>query len=285
MRIGFVGTGLMGSRMAANLLTSEDELQVYNRTRSKTEGLAKLGAVVRDSPAEVAEEAEVLFSMLTGPEAVEAAALGPKGFLSALSKGSVWVDCSTVNPSFSGRMAAEAAERDVDFVDAPVAGTVEPAEKGELLILAGGKSGTVRRVQPLLDRMGRKTLHMGGNGMGAAMKMVVNTLLAQSMVAFSEATKLGEALGLERGTLLEALIGGPVTAPYLAGKRENFESGKYEAAFPLKHMTKDVHLALISSYEAGVALPSTAVAKELFATAREEGRGDEDFSALFDATR
>lgn len=285
MRIGFVGTGLMGSRMAANLLTTGDELCVFNRTRSKTDGLAELGATVCATPAETARKAEVLFSMLTGPEAVEGAALGENGFLPALSKGSIWVDCSTVNPSFSGRMAAEATERGVDFVDAPVAGTTGPAERGELLILAGARAETLSRVEHLLDRMGRKTLHMGGNGMGTAMKMVVNTLLAQSMVAFSEATKLGEALGLQRRELLEALLGGPVTAPYLTGKRENFETDQYEAAFPLKHMTKDLYLALLSAYEAGTALPSTAAAKEIFVAAGEAGRGEEDFSALFDAIR
>lgn len=285
MRIGFIGTGLMGSRMAANLLREDDELVVYNRTKAKTEALEAKGAIVMESPGAVAEAVEILFSMLTGPEAVEEAALGTDGFLPFMREGTVWVDCSTVNPGFSERMAAEARHRQVAFLDAPVAGTVGPAEAGELLVLAGGDTEVVTRVQPLLDRIGRKTLHVGANGKGSAMKMVVNTMLAQSMVAFSEATKLGEALGLERGTLMETLIGGPVTAPYLGAKRENFESGSYEAAFPLKHMTKDLHLALLSGYGAGVALPSTAIAREVFSAAREHGRGDEDFSALFDSIR
>lgn len=275
----------MGSRMAFHLIGEENKLYVYNRTKSKTEGLAARGAVVRESPAEVAKEVEVLFTMLADPEAVEQSALGKGGFVPALEEGSIWVDCSTVNPTFTGRMAAEAGKRGVSFLDAPVAGTLAPAEKGELLILAGGNSDTLERVRPLLDRMGKKVLHTGGNGTGTSMKMVINTLLAQSMVAFSEATKLGEALGLDRQMLLDALIGGPVTAPYLAGERGNFESNEYEAAFPLKHMTKDLHLALLSAYEAGAALPSAAVAKEIFAAARETGRGDEDFSALFDAIR
>jgi 3-hydroxyisobutyrate dehydrogenase/glyoxylate/succinic semialdehyde reductase len=285
MRIGFVGTGLMGSRMAANVLSKDDELLVYNRTRSKAEALQAHGATVMESPGAVAQKVEILFSMLTGPEAVEVAALGTNGFLPHLKEGTVWVDCSTVNPSFSMRMASEARQRKVAFLDAPVAGTIGPAEAGELLVLAGGEAEVVERVQPLLDRIGRKTLHMGENGRGSAMKMVVNTMLAQSMVAFSEATKLGESLGLDRGTLLEALIGGPVTAPYLAGKRENFESRQYEPAFPLKHITKDLHLAVLSGYEAGVSLPSTAIAKEIFSGAKEAGRGDEDFSALFDSIR
>nr|MDA3950107.1 NAD(P)-dependent oxidoreductase [Spirochaeta sp.] len=264
MRIGFIGTGLMGSRMAANLLSEDDELFVYNRTRSKAEGLEARGATVMESPGAVAQEVEILFSMLADPHAVEAAALGTDGFLPHLKKGSVWVDCSTVNPSFSIRMASEARRRQVAFLDAPVAGTIGPAEAGELLVLAGGEAEAVKQVQPFFDRIGRKTLHMGGNGRGSAMKMVVNTLLAQSMVVFSEATKLGESLGLDRGTLMETLIDGPVTAPYLAGKRENFESGQYETAFPLKHITKDLHLASLSAYEAGVSLPSTAIAKEIF---------------------
>ena len=285
MRIGFVGTGLMGSRMAAHLVSPEHELFVYNRTRSKTAGLEAQGATVCESPADVASRVEVLFSMLSDPDAVQAAALGTDGFLDALPGGATWVDCSTVHPEFSRRMAAAATERGVRCIDAPVAGTLVPAEKGELLILAGGDTDALRRVQPLLDRMGRKTVHVGGNGQGTAMKMVINTMLAQSMVAFSEATKLGESLGIEREALLNGLIGGAVTAPYLASKRDNFTAGQYEPAFPLKHMTKDLHLALLSAYQAGVALPATAAAGQLFAAAREHGRGDEDFSALFDDIR
>lgn len=281
MKIGFIGLGIMGSRMAANLQKQGHDLIVYNRTREKAEPLVAGGAIAADSPAAVAEQVELLFSMLGDPEAVEAMALGPDGFLEHLRPNALWVDCSTVNPSFSRQMAERAQARGVRFVDAPVAGTKGPAAAGELLFLAGGDQADVEECRPYFDAMGRRTLHVGGTGSGTAMKMVFNLLLAEAMVAFSEGMALGQALGISREMLFDVLLNAPMVAPFVAGKRAKIESGDYDADFPLQWMQKDLHLAAITAYEAEVPLPLGNSAKELYALAKHQGLGDEDFTAIY----
>lgn len=279
--IGFIGLGIMGSRMAANLQEQGHDLVVYNRTRKKADALVAGGATAAASPADVAGQVDVLFTVLSDPQAVEETALGPDGFLDQLSPGALWVDSSTVNPSFSRRMARAARERHVRFVDAPVAGTKGPAEKGELLFLVGGDAADVEQCQPYFDVMGRQTLHLGETGNGAAMKMVANLLLGQAMVAFSEALVFGQAMGLSREMLFDLLLNSAVVAPFVAGKRAKIESDDYEADFPLRWMHKDLHLVSTTAYEEEVALPSGNIAKELFALAERRGLGGEDFSAIY----
>ncbi len=166
MKIGFIGLGIMGSRMAANLQKAGHELVVYNRTKVKAEALLDAGAQWASSPAEVAGQVPVLFTMLSTPEIVREVAAGADGFLDVLAPGSIWVDFTTVNPSFSKEMAGLAEEKGIRFLDAPVAGTRTPAEKGELLVLVGGDADTVAECQPCFDVVGRKTIHVGANGMG-----------------------------------------------------------------------------------------------------------------------
>lgn len=282
MNIGFIGLGIMGSRMARNLLKAGHRLVVYNRTRAKADPLLAQGAVWAESPAALAkQQVEVLFTMLSTPEAVQAAALGNGGFLDHLDKGAIWVNCTTVNPSFSRHMAAQAAERQVRFLDAPVAGTKAPAERGELLFLVGGDAADVEACRPLFEAMGRGVVHLGDQGMGASLKMVFNSLLGQAMLAFSEAIALGQALGLKEEQLLETLVGSAVVSPFIAGKRAKFESGDYEADFPLQWMRKDLQLASQTAYEVGVAAPAVNVVKEVYALAVQNGWGEKDFSAIY----
>lgn len=281
MKIGFIGLGIMGIRMAANLQAAGHSLVVYNRTRSKAGPLVEKGAVWAGSPAELAPQVEVLFTMLADPAAVEAVALGPNGFLDRMEAGAIWVDCSTVNPSFSRKMAEAARERGARLVEAPVAGTRGPAEAGTLQVFASGDRAAVETCAPLFEIIGRGYTYMGDSGNAASMKMVVNLLLGQAMVAFSEALVLGQSLGLDRAMLLDALIGGPVAAPFVKGKRPKIEQADYEADFPLRLMRKDLHLAAASGYEQGVALPAANAAKEIYALAELCGLGDQDFSAVY----
>jgi 3-hydroxyisobutyrate dehydrogenase-like beta-hydroxyacid dehydrogenase len=282
MKIGFIGLGIMGSRMAANLLDAGNDLVVYNRTKSKADPLVAKGAAWANDPSEVGAQVQVLFTMLAKPDVVEKIALGSDGFLDHLKEGALWVDCSTVNPSFSQRMASEARQRGVHFLDAPVAGTKGPAEEGELLILVGGKDQDVKTCQPYFNVMGRKVIHVGENGMGTSMKMVINMLLAEAMLAFSEALVLGQSLGIPRQKLFDILVGGPVVAPFISGKRPVIEKGEYQAAFPLKWMTKDLQLVSVTGYEQQVALPVANLAKEVFALAMRRGLADKDFSAVYE---
>lgn len=281
MKVGFIGLGIMGSRMAANLLAEGYELVVWNRTAERVMPLVEKGALRAESPAALAAEVDVLFTMLAHPEAVQQTALGVEGFLDALPAGALWVDSSTVNPSFSREMAQAAADRGVRFMDAPVAGTKGPAAEGTLLFLAGGSEADVEECRPFFEIMGRKTVHVGDVSMGTSLKMVVNLLLAEAMLAFAEGMALGQALGIRRETLFEVLVGGPVVAPFIKGKQPVIEEGEYEAHFPLKWMEKDLHLAAVTAHEEEVAIPAGAVTKEIFGLAARKGLGELDFSAIY----
>jgi 3-hydroxyisobutyrate dehydrogenase/glyoxylate/succinic semialdehyde reductase len=281
MKIGFIGLGIMGSRMAANLQKKGHELVVYNRTREKARQLIDRGAAWADTPAELAKHVNVVFTMLARPDAVaEVALLGRHALLESMMPNSLWIDCSTVNPSFSRLMAGEAKERKVHFLDAPVAGSKGPAEQGQLLFYVGGEKTDVDAARPFLECMGKAVFHIGGHGMGSAMKMVNNILLGSAMAAFSEALAFGEALGMTKQALFDTLASSPVTAPFLMLKRKKFEEGDFSVEFPLQWMHKDLHLAAETAFETGAALPATNVVKEIYALAMREGLGEQDFSAV-----
>jgi 3-hydroxyisobutyrate dehydrogenase-like beta-hydroxyacid dehydrogenase len=255
---------------------------VFNRTRAKAEPLLGPCETFSDSPAKLAEQVDILFTMLAHPDAVEEAALGPNGFLNHLRSNALWVDCSSVNPSFSKNMAAEAAQRSVRFVDAPVTGSAVPAAEAKLTFWVGAEPVDLERIRSLLLCMGNKIVHAGGHGLGTSMKMVVNVLLGDAMAAFAEAMVLGEGLGISRRVLLESLLATPAVAPFLALKREKIETRNYEPEFPLRWQQKDLHLACVSAYESNVAMPVTNAVKELYRLAMRAGRATQDFSAIYD---
>ena len=282
MKIGFIGLGIMGSRMAANLQRKGHELFVYNRTKEKARPLIARGAAWADTPADVARKSSIIFTMLARPDAVaETALLGKHGFLSNLPKNALWIDCSTVNPSFSKLMAQEAQERKVRFLDAPVAGSKDPAEHGQLVFFVGGDEADVYEAKPLLDAMGKAVIHIGKHGMGSSMKLVNNLILAQAMVAFSEAVLLGESLGVCRETLYHTLLNSPAAAPFLATKKSKLQNGNYEPDFPLQWMHKDLQLIAETAYENDIALPAGNMVKEIYALAKKSGLGEQDFSSVF----
>jgi len=283
MRIGFIGLGIMGSRMAANLQKCGHSLIVFNRTREKADALVAAGARWTVSPAALASQVQVIFTMLAHPDAVEEAALGRKGFLSHAGQDQIWIDCSTVNPSFSRSMAAAAQAHGTRFLGAPVTGSKGQAASAKLTFWVGGEASDLEACRPLLACMGSRIVHCGGQGAGASMKMVMNQLLGTVMAAFSEGLVLGESLGLSREVLFEELLGSPAAAPFLAAKRERIESGDYQQAdFPLRWLQKDLHLASVSAYETGVAMPVTNMAKEIYRLAIREGHGNGDFSAIYE---
>ena len=282
MKIGFIGLGIMGSRMAANLQKHGCSLVVFNRTREKAEPLLGPCGIFSDSPAKLAEQVDVVFTMLAHPGAVEQAALGADGFLNHLRPNALWVDCSSVNPSFSKKMAAEAGRHEVHLVDAPVTGFAPVAAEAKLIFWVGADMPDLEEIRPLLLCMGNKIVHAGGHGMGTSMKMVINLLLGTGMAAFAEAMALGEGLGISQKMLFDSLLSTPTVAPFLSLKREKIESGNYEAEFPLRWMQKDLHLASVSAYESGVALTVTNVTKEIYRLAMRGGHETKDFSAIYE---
>src|SRR5436190_13623423 len=283
MNIGFIGLGIMGSRMAANLQKCGHSMTLYNRTREKAEPLLSRGAAWADSPAALANQSDIIFTMLAHPDAVEDAALGAEGFLPHLTPGRMWIDCSTVNPSFSRKMTAEAQALGIRFLGAPVTGSKGQAADGKLVFWVGGEAADLEVCRPLLQCMGNRIVYCGGQGMGASLKMVMNQLLGTMMATFAEGLVLGESLGLSRQVLFEALLNGPAAAPFLAVKRERIEKDDYGVAdFPLRWLQKDLHLASVSAYETGVAMPLTNLAKEIYRFAIRAGAGDKDISAIYD---
>lgn len=281
MEIAFLGLGIMGSRMAANLIRAGYHLTVWNRSPEKARPLVEMGAKQADSPAEAVRGVDVVITMLSTPKVVEEIAAS---FLDEMQPNALWMDCSTVNPSFSRRMAEEAVRRGLRFIDAPVAGSKEPAEKGTLRFLAGGEAGDVEQARPLMEVMGSTIYHVGGYGMGTALKMVNNMLMAQALLSLAEGLVLGEALGIPREKLFEYLANGPV-APLALGKRAKIEEGTFEADFPLQWMQKDLHLAAVTAYEHGVSLPSANVTKEIFMMAARAGWAEKDLSAVYQYLR
>lgn len=281
MKIGFIGLGIMGSRMAANLLKEGYDLKIYNRTKEKAKELLDNGATWANSPEEAGKEVDILFTMLEKPEVVEELATGKDGFLDRMKKNSLWVDSSTVNPSFSEKMARQALENGVRFMDAPVSGSKKPAENAELLFLVGGDKADFEEVKPLLLNMGKDAVHIGPAGKGSAMKIMINQLLGQSILAFSESLNLGMAMGIDKKTGMDILLKTPVTAPILEVFRSRIENNDYEPNFPLKHLQKDLHLFTETAYELGQPSPLTNTAKEVYGLAKHKNMADLDFTAVF----
>jgi 3-hydroxyisobutyrate dehydrogenase/glyoxylate/succinic semialdehyde reductase len=280
MKIGFIGLGLMGSRMAANLAKSGFHLKVHSRTESNAHRLFSESVQWKASPELVAKESEVIITMLSAPEAVQSVALGEYGFLPALKKGSVWIDCSTVNPSFSKEMAEITSTLGSNFLDAPVAGSIGPAEKGELVFMVGGKKSVVKYCNPVFNAMGKKYVHVGDNGMGAALKMVNNLVMGLSMYAFIEGLVLGESYGISREAIFNLLEGSPVVAPMVTMKKKKIIQSEFSPEFPLQWLHKDLHLATITAWEQGVAMPGVHAVKEVFGLAKQAGYGEKDFTAI-----
>ena len=281
MKTAFIGLGIMGRRMAANLLTADPDLTVFNRSAEPRDALRAMGAGVATSSAAAVRDADVVFTMLSTPEVVWEVALGEAGFTRAMKAGAVWVDCSTVNPSFSRKTADSARKVGIRFVDAPVAGTRPNAERGDLVFLVGGHETDLKEIEPLLMTMGSKIIHAGGAGQGSALKMLVNAILAQNMLVFSETVLLGERLGFGRDFLLDTLPGMNVSAPFTKAKAEMIRADDYGVNFPLEWMHKDLHLAALTAFESGQPLILANLAKELYAGACREGLGREDFAAVY----
>lgn len=286
MKIGFIGLGIMGSRMAANLQRTGHQLVVYNRTRAKAQKLIEAGAEFAATPADLANSVETIVTMLSDPQALDTIALHPEtGLLNGPStarSARLWIDCSTVDPASSLRMEKHSNQSGLQFLEAPVAGSKEPAAKGELLFFTGGPQEVLKKAQPLLDCMGKKIIHAGSVGKGAALKLVINVLLAQSVTAYSEALALGTSLGLSQSQLLKILPNTPVAAPVLGALGNRFqEFNPDDVHFPLRHLHKDLHLATEAAYTSGQPVPLLAGLKEIIASTKNTSYAEADFSAIF----
>jgi 3-hydroxyisobutyrate dehydrogenase-like beta-hydroxyacid dehydrogenase len=280
-RVGFIGLGLMGSPMAANIARAGYPLTVYNRTAAKIEPLRELGAKAAASPKAVAESSQVVVTMLSDAAGVEEVALGSQGLVEGGKPGSVLIDMSTVSPEQSRRLAARLAGHGWKMLDAPVFGSTGPAKEGTLGILVGGEQGLFEAQRSLLGTMGKHLFYFGPQGSGNVAKLCFNLMVAAQVASLAEAMELAAKGGLNLGLLGQAIGASPVASKLVERKIGNMVGNDFSPAFPLRHMHKDLGLMVGTAHSLGAVLPVTASVHQLFSAARARGHGDEDFSAVF----
>ncbi len=280
--LGFVGLGVMGSRIVKRLLDAGHTVTGYNRTRSKARWLLQAGMRWGETPRAVAEASDVVMSMVTNTEALRAITAGEDGILAGLSAGKIYADMSTVSPAASRELAAQAASRGTQMLDAPVSGSVTTLEEGKLSIMVGGDASAAERVRPILLDIGPKVTHVGGNGLAVTMKIATNLSLAVQMLAFSEGLLLAEKSGIPRHSAVEVLLNSVIASPMLKYRGPFVLQMPEEAWFNVDMMQKDMTLALELGRQVDVPLPTTAVTNEFLTTARGLGLRDKDFAILFE---
>jgi 3-hydroxyisobutyrate dehydrogenase-like beta-hydroxyacid dehydrogenase len=282
-RIGFLGLGIMGSRMAANLARAGHELAVWTHTPGKAQSwAAEHGARAFDTPAEVAAESDVVFSMVVDGEQVASVLLGPGGAIEAAREGLLCVDCSTIAPGDTRRIGAALAERGARMMDAPVTGSSPRAQDGTLTIMAGGAEADFARVRPMFAVMGELVVHVGELGQGEMLKLINNSLGAANAAAVAEALLLAQATGVGLDALVQVTSAGSGASAQLALKSDAMRNHDYTTLFKTAHMLKDVRLCLEEAQRAGVPFPSAAHARDLLSAAEGRGHGEEDYASLIE---
>jgi len=281
MHIGFAGLGIMGSAMAANLVKAGFSVTVWNRSAIKSAPLATMGAAVAATPRALAEQCNIVITMLADPHAVAYVRDGADGIIAGLTPGKGYLDMSTVAAETSLETARLAHEKGALFLEAPVGGSRKPAEDATLTIMAAGDRDLYDLSLPVLEKLGKKIMFLGETGKAARMKLANNLVMCGALAALCEGMALASGCGLDPGQLLEVLDSGAVSNPMYRLKGPLIAvNGEFPAAFPLKHMQKDLRLALQLAEGAGQPLFATAAINELYKSALAEGLGDSDFAAI-----
>lgn len=281
VKLGFIGLGTMGGRIAKRLLDAGYELSGYNRTRARAESLIGAGMRWCSTPREVAQAADITFSMVSDTAALAAVVDGPDGLLAGLSPSKIYVDMSTVSPRIIRDCAARAAELGAHMLEAPVSGSVSAVEAGSLVLFVGGESAALEQVRPVFERLGQKIIHVGANGQAAAMKIAINLNLATQLVSLFESLILAERSGIPRPKALEALLNSVGASPAMKYRAPFILDMPAEVWFNVNMMQKDLQLALELGRELGVPLLSAGLANEMLSAARAMGYGEQDFAVLF----
>jgi 2-hydroxy-3-oxopropionate reductase len=280
-RVGFIGLGIMGMPMARNLMDSGYELTVHNRSPEKAEELGKEGgAAVAATPREVAENSDVVITMLPDSPQVREVVAGEDGVLEGISEGALLIDMSTISPVVTEELAEALMEKGASMLDAPVSGGDVGAIEGTLSIMVGGHEADFQRAKPLFEAMGKTITHVGPAGAGQVTKAANQVVVALTIEAVSEALVLGSAGGVSAEKILEVLSGGLASNKVMEVKREKFLSHTFEPGFRSELHHKDLGIALAAGREYGVVLPVTAVVDQLLLSMRRKGWGGEDHSAL-----
>lgn len=278
---GFLGLGIMGKAMALNLVKAGFDVTVWNRNPAKCAELIEQGAKQGATPKDVAEKCDITFAMVSDPEAALALCQGPDGVAAGIGNGRGYIDMSTVDDATSQSIAATITQAGGRFLEAPVSGTKKPAEDGTLIILAAGDASLYQDAEAAFDVMGKMSPYLGDVGQGAKMKLVVNMIMGGMLSIFSEGMSLGLKSGLDGKQLLDILDAGAMANPMFKGKGNMFLNEDYNTSFPLKHMQKDMHLAVALGDKLDLPLPTAAIANEAFKQALKAGFADEDIAAVY----
>src|SRR4051812_30845279 len=280
-RIAFIGLGNMGLGMACRLAEEGYELAVYNRTKEKGKDAQNLGARLADSPADAAKDAEVVMLSLADQHVVDSLLFGDDGAMSTLAEGGLVVDMSTVPPNYASELAERVGKDGYRALDACVFGAPMHARSGELRVMVGGPEADVESIREILDTIGKEVTHLGGNGMGATMKLVLNMLMGIQMPALAEAVVFGGQAGIPRDKILQLIAGTGYSSPVMTFRCPMIGKRKFQRAmFKLGLMRKDMMLVLEKSQELSVPMPVTESAYAMLTAAKAQGLGDLDVSAI-----
>jgi 3-hydroxyisobutyrate dehydrogenase len=282
-KVAVLGTGIMGAAMARNLLAEGMEVRAWNRSREKAEPLEEDGAEVADSPADAARGADFLLTMLADADAVEEAIAGD--VLPALAEDGVWLQMSTVGEDGSNRLAETANEHGVDFVDAPVLGTRQPAEQGQLVVLASGPEEVRERSQQIFDAVGSKTVWLGEAGAGSRLKLVVNNWIVGLLGVLAETVALANSIGVDPVRFLETIEGGPLGLPYAQLKGNMMIEEDFPTSFSARLARKDTGLVLDTAEAQDLEMPIARAVAARFDEAIQAGHGEDDMAAIYQAAR
>jgi 3-hydroxyisobutyrate dehydrogenase/2-hydroxy-3-oxopropionate reductase len=274
MRVSFLGLGIMGRPMAANLAKAGHDVTVWNRTPKLVEGVR-----VASTPAEAARGADVVWMCVSDTKAVESVLFGANGVESSLAEGMVIVDSSTISPSATQQFAERVKSRGVDYVDAPVTGSKIAAEAGSLIFMVGADEAVLARLHPLFQAMGKQVFHMGDTGKGQATKLAMNLQIALIYEGFAEALTLATKLGVDIDRLLPLVQASMVRSGVVDYKAPFVMKRDFSANFPLRLMLKDIHLTLDAAKESRVRLPGLEAVSEIYEMATEDGHEDLDYAA------
>lgn len=284
-KYGFLGLGIMGQPMAGNLLKAGFKVTVWNRTANKCDALIKKGALHRETPAQVVASSDITFAMVSDPAAAKELCFGKQGVLEGIGQDKGYIDVSTVDPQTSIEVSNAIAERGGRYLEAPVSGSKKPAEDGALVFLCAGDNSLYEEAIPAFEFMGKKSFYLGETGYGARMKLVINMIMGTVMAGFAEGISLGEKAGLKVNDILDVLDQGAIANPMFRLKGPMMLENSFSAAFPLKHMQKDMRLALHMGDEESQALYTAGAANFSYIKAISKGYDDEDFSAVLKAIR
>ena len=279
--LGFVGLGLMGSRIAKRLLDAGHQVSGYNRTRAKAEALIQAGMQWKETPGEIAQAADITFSMVMDTAALSSITERPDGILAGLSPGKIYIDMSTVSPRLTRELAGRVAATGAQMLDAPVSGSLPAAESGTLIIYVGGSAEALEKARPVLEQLSQKIIHVGENGQAIATKIAINLNLPGQLISFFEGVLLAERSGIPRAAALEALLNSVIASTALKYRGPFILKMPEEVWFSAAMMRKDIQLALELGEELGVELRTAKLVDEMLTKAVELGWGDEDFAVLF----